>query len=68
MQILSLEWTEQRFIVILGCYLNVLYPFLVHFPASVAMVVSKLLKVVSSINIDCHVSTVLFSLYVLARS
>jgi hypothetical protein len=62
-QLLSLKWTEPRFVVILEHYLNVLYPFLAHFPASVAMVVSKLFEVVLSINVDCHVSSVL-SLFV----
>ncbi|XP_062225180.1 protein HASTY 1-like isoform X2 [Phragmites australis] len=54
MQLLSLKWTEPRLVVILGHYLNALCPFLIHFPASVAMVVSKLLELLSSINVDSH--------------
>ncbi|TVU25242.1 hypothetical protein EJB05_27732 [Eragrostis curvula] len=54
MQLLSLKWTDPRLVVTLGHYLDALCPFLTHFPASVAMVVSRLLELLPSISVDCH--------------
>lgn len=60
-QLVSLNWTEPELVVILGRYLDALCPFLRHFPDAIAMVVTKLLKLISSICVDCHVSVILSS-------
>lgn len=59
LQLLSLNWTVPELVVILGRYLDTLCPFLRHFPDAVAMVMTKLLELISSINIDRHVSLIL---------
>ncbi|CAN6372151.1 unnamed protein product [Urochloa humidicola] len=53
MQLLSLEWIEAGVVVILQSYLNALCPFLKHFPNAVAMVMTKLIELLSSAN-SCH--------------
>jgi hypothetical protein len=57
-QLISLSWTEPELVVFLGRYLDVLCPFL-RLTAAVAIVVIKLLELISSINVDYHVSLVL---------
>lgn len=54
LQLLSLNWTEPKLVVILGRYLDALCPFLRHFPDAFAMVVTKLLELLSSIDADRH--------------
>ncbi|CAN6372154.1 unnamed protein product [Urochloa humidicola] len=53
-QLLSLNWTEPELVVILGRYFDALCPFLRHFTDAVAMVVTKLLELISSTIVDCH--------------